>query len=274
MTGGRFIDSFPAASDGSGLNRVIRLRAGADEVRAAIEDDFHHFRVSIRHDGHRVTGVEADALRQPFSLCGAAGSRLEALVGEHLVHDTTLFFRHHDALLQCTHQFDLATLAIAMAARGTGVRKYHAFVEDHGDAGAARRATLRRDDVEILSWRFLDGVIEAPGRYSGRALGRGFTAWAGTSLGADQAEAALVLRRAVFISNGRGRTEELDRAPHAAPRGGCWVQQPERAPLALRQKGTSLDFSQRPDLLTAGDERWLAFEEPRTAPSTATIDSI
>ncbi|AMU92663.1 hypothetical protein [Sphingopyxis macrogoltabida] len=262
-----------AEGDGSGLNRVIRLRAGAGEVRAAIEDDFHHFRVSVQHDGDRVTGVEADALRQPFSLCGAAGNRLEALVGEHLVHDTTLFFRHRDALLQCTHQFDLATLAIAMAARGTGVRKYHAFVEDQGEVGAARRAILRRDDLEILSWRFLDGVIEAPGRYSGRALGRGFTAWVGTSLGAELAEAALVLRRAVFISNGRGRTEELDRVPHAAPRGGCWVQQPERASLALRQKGTSLDFSQRPDLLTADDGQWLAFGEPDTASSTTMRDS-
>jgi len=106
------------------------------------------------------------------------------------------------------------------------------------------------------------------------ALGREFTAWVGTSLGAELAEAALVLRRAVFISNGRGRTEELDRAPHAAPRGGCWVQQPERAPLAFRQKGTSLDFSLRPDVLTADDERWLAFEEPRTESSTAMRDSI
>src|SRR3546814_9230972 len=60
-------------------------------------------------------------------------------------------------------------------------------------------------------------------------LGRGFTAWAGTSLNTDDAEAALVLRRAIFISGGRGRTEELDRQPHAVARGGCWVQQPERS---------------------------------------------
>lgn len=278
MTGGRSIDSCPGApaakGDGQGLNRVIRLRASAGEVRAAIEDDFHHFRVSVQHDGDRVTGVEADALRQPFSLCRAAGNRLEALVGERLVRDTTLFFRHHDALLQCTHQFDLATLAIAMAARGTGVRKYHAFVEDQGEAATGRHAILRRDDVDLLSWRFLDGVIEAPGRYCGRALGRGFTAWAGTSLCTELAEAALVLRRAVFISNGRGRTVELDRAPHASPRGGCWVQQPERAPFALRQKGTSLDFSQRSDLLTADDEQWLAFGAPGIALSAAVRDSI
>src|SRR3546814_19311545 len=74
--------------------------------------------VLIRHDGARVTNVEATALRQPFSLCGAAGGRLDELVGQRLLRDTTQFFRIHDALLQCTHQFDLATLAIALAARG------------------------------------------------------------------------------------------------------------------------------------------------------------
>src|SRR3546814_6663197 len=62
------------------------------------------------------------------------GGRLDELVGQRLLRDTTQFFRIHDALLQCTHQFDLATLAIALAARGGSARHYHAFVED----GAAR----------------------------------------------------------------------------------------------------------------------------------------
>jgi hypothetical protein len=52
------------------------------------------------------------------------------------------------------------------------------------------------------------------------------------------------------------------------------VQQPERAPFALRQKGTSLDFSQRSDLLTADDEQWLAFGAPGIALSAAVRDSI
>lgn len=280
MTGRHSIDLHsvaPAATargNGPGLNRVIRLNARIGEVRAAVEDDFHHFRVLIRHDGTRVTEVEAAALRQPFSLCSAAGNRLGELVGEPLVRDTTVFFRHHDALLQCTHQFDLATLAIAMAARDGGARRYHAFIEDGGQLGAPRRATLRCDDEEFLSWTFSDGVIDAPDPFSGHALGRGFTAWAGTSLDADDAEAALVLRRAVFISGGRGRTEELDRQPHAAARGGCWVQQPERASLAIRQKGTSLDYSDRSHLLTATDEHWLAFEREGDAFSSRDICSI
>src|SRR3546814_6571017 len=79
----------------------------------------------------------------------------------------------------------------------------------------------------------------------------------------------------IFISGGRGRTEELDRQPHAVARGGCWVQQPERASLATREKGTSRDHSDRPHQLTAGDDGWLAFEDAEDFGSspTATLDS-
>src|SRR3546814_3390390 len=63
---------------------------------------------------------------------------------------------------------------------------YHAFVED-GAAVEQRRATLRRDGETVLRWAFQDGVIEAPDAYRGQMLGRGFTAWAGTSLNTDDA---------------------------------------------------------------------------------------
>src|SRR3546814_4674641 len=86
MTTGRSSDSQGAAptkaasAPPAGLHRIIRLHAIDGEVRGALEADFHHFRVLIRHDGDRVTNVEATALRQPFSLCGAAGGRLDELV--------------------------------------------------------------------------------------------------------------------------------------------------------------------------------------------------
>ena len=75
----------------------------------------------------------------------------------------------------------------------------------------------------------------------------------------DEAEAALVLRRAVFISGGRG--VDLD-APdrRMGPRGGCWAWQPERAQRAVRMVGSTLDFTDRADDLTAHDRGWLAFD--------------
>lgn len=250
-----------SAAGQRGLNRVIAMTAVEGEVRAALEDDFHHFRVRLRHDRERVTGISSEAPRQPYSLCGSAGHRLDTLIGERLVQDTTTFFQHHDVLLQCTHQFDLATLAIASAARGTTARRYHAFVGDSKSAGGEREARLWRDGELLLDWTFENGVILAPSGNAGQQLGRGFTAWAGTRLDPESAEAALVLRRAIFISSGRGHKEKLDREDHAAPRGGCWVQQPERAAEARRQKGSTIDFSGRSNLLTAADDDWLAYRE-------------
>src|SRR3546814_4247507 len=76
------------------------------------------------------------------------GGRLDELVGQRLLRDTTQFFRIHDALLQCTHQFDLATLAIALAARGGSARHYHAFVED--GAAVEQRSEEHTSELQSL----------------------------------------------------------------------------------------------------------------------------
>jgi hypothetical protein len=236
------------------LNRVIRIAGSPGMVRATLEDDFHHFRVILRHDGERVTDVAADSPRAPFSLCPAAGLRLCEIVGTSLTDDMTAIFRVANARDQCTHQFDLAALALAAAARSTVTRRYRAIVHDPR-AGHDRHALLRRDGEPVLDW-VLDGyAIVSPPPFAGRSLGAGFTAWAARDLDTETAEAALVLRRAVFISAGRGLADDFVSAP---PTGGCWVQQPERAPDALRVKGSTRDFTGRVDKLTHSDEGWLA----------------
>ena len=104
--------------------------------------------------------------------------------------------------------------------------------------------------------------IAAPAPYAGVDLNHGFTAWARDLPTLDEAEAALVLRRAVFISAGRG--VNLD-APGrtTGPRGGCWVWQPERAEQATRNIGSTLDFTARPEALTRDDRAWLDFAPQR-----------
>jgi hypothetical protein len=100
-----------------------------------------------------------------------------------------------------------------------------------------------------------------PAPYAGLAIGTGFTGWVRDRLSLDEAEAALVLRRAVFISGGRG--VDLD-APGrtTGPMGGCWVWQPERAASAKRNIGSTQDFTGRAELLTQDDQAWLDFAEP------------
>jgi hypothetical protein len=72
------------------------------------------------------------------------------------------------------------------------------------------------------------------------------------------AEAALVLRRCAVISVGKNRP--LDAQKHARLSGACYVQQPERAPLALRQVGSTWNFTWQPGQLCRDDLDWIAFK--------------
>jgi hypothetical protein len=239
------------------LNRIIRIAGMPGTVRATLEDDFHHFRVVLRHDGAKVMCVKADSPRSPFSMCEMAGIRLREIMGMPLTEDMTAVFRLVDARDQCTHQIDLAALAVTAAARRVVRRDYHAIVYDKR-VGMDRHAVLLRDGKPILDWCLEGYAIASPEPYVGRELGAGFTAWTRQTFDAEGAEAALVLRRAVFIAAGRGMAEELDRQQSAPVTGGCWVQQPERAPLATRNKGSTQDFSGRAYDLTRQDDEWLA----------------
>jgi len=245
---------------GGSMNRVIRLVSRPGEVRATVEDDFHHFRVVVQHDGHRVLKAFNDARRSPFTLCPAAGARISELVGQSLTTDLTALTTDIDARNQCTHQFDLACLSVAMAARGEGQRRYHAIVHDSRDSRTL--ATLDRDDERVLEWEVDGETILAPHPFSGRSIGSGFTGFVSRELEHDAAEAALVLRRAVFITSGRGISEWVDTLPHAMVTRGCWVQQPEQHRNALRNRGSTLDFTGRVDELTMDDEAWLNGVEP------------
>lgn len=224
-----------------------------------VEDDYHHFRVEVLHANGRVTAVRTDSPRYPYSLCPAAGSRLSELIGHDVTSRISDLSNLVDVRLQCTHQFDIAALAIAAAARGSRERRYEAIVDDV--SLDARRAVLWRDSVLVLEWDVEGRMIISPHALAGIGLGTGFTRYVAQTFDAETAEAALVLRRAVFVSSGRGMTERLDALSHAPPRGGCWVEQPERAGEAFRVRGSTHDFTGRRHELTQDDDGWLAFTD-------------
>ncbi len=239
------------------LNRVIRLASRTGEVRAVLEDDFHHFRVMLHHDGDRVTAIDADSPRHPYSLCPAAGLHLRALIGLELSDDVTAPMRRTDARQHCTHQLDLAGLAYTAAARGTRTLQYHMVVTDPLDGLSV--ATLACEGRETLRWIVRGDQIEADAPFGIRSWGAGFTQWASTTLDPTLREQALALRRAVFIGRGRPSIPLLDARATAPVTGGCWVQQPEQAGEAMRMIGSSRDYTHCAEMLTAGDDVWLAF---------------
>jgi len=231
---------------------------GSGEARGAVEDDFHHFKVTVRARDGLVAEVLSEAPRHPNALCPAAGERLVELVGMPLSEVSAAVMERTDARQQCTHQIDLAGLAIAALARGIARRAYEVEAPDRVDGRS--RARLWRDGALLLEWEMDGPVILGPAPFTGVNIGAGFTAWARDNLDLDLAEAALVLRRGVFISS--GRAVDLDdpaRRTGVGPMGGCWAWQPERAQLAFRVVGSSRDFTDRPEALARDDQDWLGF---------------
>jgi hypothetical protein len=241
----------------AGLNRRVQIATSQTEARAVVEDDYHHFRVTVRHAKGKVLDAFSQALRFPTAICPAAGGRLSELNGMALASSSAAALGHTDARQQCTHMIDLAGLAIAAAARGVKRRHYFAQVPDRREGRTT--ATLVRDGREVLQWDMDATTVVGPQAYAGVNIGSGFTAWASSLADLDLAEAALVLRRAIFISGGRGVNLDLP-GLRTGPMGGCWTWQPERAANAHRMVGSTLDFTGRDALLTATDEAWLAFE--------------
>lgn len=242
---------------GEGVFRRAYLLVGSEgRVVAEMEDDFHRFRVTLEHDGSRVVRIAGEAFRYPWTECPGAIRVLAGLAGLQLASVPTAAGAYSDPRAHCTHLLDTAALALAHAASGRARRRYDVEVPDR--VAGRTRARLRRDGSLLLDWEVDGARIVAPERFAGVELrGRAFLAWAVGTLGDDLGEAALVLRRACFIS--AGRAGDLDAAPNAGvymqvASGSCYSFTPGIAERALRSRGMTREFTHRPELLLADAE--------------------
>jgi hypothetical protein len=231
------------------FRRRIRLAARGERVRAELEDDFHRFAVELRHDGRRVVEARGEALRFPWTACAGATARIEALAGAPLVARAVDLAARTDATLHCTHLHDLAALALAHAAAGRARREYAVAVPDR--IGGATRPSLARDGEPLFVWEVAGDCIAGPAPFAGVPLrGRAFIDWIAAELDPDGAEAAWVLRRALFIA--LGRAGDLDAVPTAAAvtamvGAPCHSFQPAIAPRARRVVGSTREWTDDPD---------------------------
>jgi hypothetical protein len=243
------------------FRRRIRLVGkGPKEVVGELEDDFHHFRVRLHHDGERVTEAVGESPRAPWVTCIEGNLRIAEIHGMALSPDATAIGKVADARLHCTHTFDLAGMCVAHAWRqvhgGAPVRQYDCEVPDRFGDGRPG-VQLRMDGQPLLAWRMDGTTITAPEPFAGVSLGAGFLRFCRDHLDADRAEAAVALRRAVYIS--AGRTQQHDWFATAgevkgALEGTCHTYQPEIVGVSFRRKGTQLDFTDHPDVLLEGGE--------------------
>ena len=237
---------------GSGVyRRRIRIEVTADTAIGELEDDFHHFRAILRHDGSKILEGTGVALRMPWTTCAGAMRPLERLQGLSLQSSLLATAKFTDPRMQCTHAFDAATLAVAHAARfsknpsSPSSRCYSVDIPDRKKG--LTRAELRRDGELILIWELDRVTIQSPEPFSGRSLSGGrFASWAEETFDEDGAEAAQVMRRACVIS--MGRIYQFDAIPHArlfaaASGGACHTFRKEIMPGADRVPDTTRDFT-------------------------------
>lgn len=220
----------------AGLRRQVKFDPAPDRIRAEVEDDFHNFVVTLVHKAGRITAVETQSLRHPWTACPAAGGFLASRLAGIALNDVATT---PSPLSHCTHMLDLAIVAAAHARDGSSGR-FDMFV---GDADGLRRtAELWRDGNLILAWQ-LDGDLIVTGPAEGRHL-RQLRQWLPHEPVWLQ-EPARLLRRAVSIFGGRHYDYEHLTVAAETPgqQGACFTYQPERAASALPMRGSKRDFT-------------------------------
>lgn len=203
--------------------------AGQFETVAAMEDDFHHFTVRLRHDGSHVTELTGKAIRFPWSTCPGAVAVLDKLLGSPIRPSAADPGPKTHIAEHCTHLYDVAKFAIAQSARG-GRRQYDIVIPDPERDGSTV-GDLSRDGVHLLHWVVDKRVVVAPPLFAGHQL-PGRAEWPEGSIpDADALEAAMMLRRALVIFRGRmseyPEVTSADQVPGGF--GSCFTYLPENA---------------------------------------------
>jgi hypothetical protein len=240
-------------------HRAIDIRTVSEsQVTAWLEDDFHHFGVTIFHDGGCVTDVDVVTPRHPYTTCASAGQSFRALVGAPLVERASDVGRWLNMREQCTHVFDLAGLAMAHVAAGRKHRRYQTTIDDRAVVAVhtsgqrtlgSGRAALLQDGVEVMIWDLDRYEITSPGTWAGQSLKQGFRAKTET-LALDPAEHATVLRRSIMVAGGRSADRDTVLLPRENTKPAvCHTYQPAQRPQAAFITDSVRDWSNAQDQL-------------------------
>ncbi len=78
--------------------------------------------MTLHHDDAQVLSVVSGSVRAPWTTCADAAAPLRRLAGMPLSERCLAITEWTDSTQHCTHQLDLAALAVAHAARGVARR--------------------------------------------------------------------------------------------------------------------------------------------------------
>lgn len=228
---GTTVSSVSAARNGARSLLRFRRRLAtivADgEVRVELEDDFHSFRLVVRHDGAEVLEIDATSYRHPWTSCAAAPAMLQGLVGVPLRGNLFDVIEGQPVREHCTHLFDMACLAIVAASWGRG-HDYEIRADIFGPD--QMEISLYADGDPRLLWGIASGEIVEPADFAGRSVRGGFAEWARGEQGDVRQAELFMLRRAVMVASGRAAGRLGSRTPADIPAkiGACFAFQPRR----------------------------------------------
>jgi len=244
----------PPSDDGRIYRRRVLIRSGSGYASADVEDTHHRFGVDITHCGGVVGGVAGRPLRTPWTTCPLAARSLEGFIGKTMPPSPFAALRQIQLAEQCTHMADMGALAMAAVARNILRRRYDVEIARTRSTGKlTHHANVARDEGPISQWTITDGLIETPGRLSGRRLSRAASWISDVAQAEDEIEELFILQRAVLVAG----EESIDLDLYDAPEGSAWLPgacfafQPVRVGLGRRNRGNTRDFTDRPNALLA-----------------------
>lgn len=221
----------------SGFWRRFRITPAAGRVCAEVEDDYHCMRVTLNHNGVRVTAIRPHMRRAPWSTCPGAEDELQATFTGVALEDISA---RGDKKRNCTHLYDLVELAAAHAMDPAPL-VYDIVVADPVEG--KRHAEIYRDGQRLLSWVEQKLELLEPAGLAGRSL-FDLRDWM-QQQSVETREAARLLRWGTILANGRQILLQQQSDASKMP-ANCYTFQPQRAAQAQRI-GEIRDFRSRPE---------------------------
>lgn len=247
-------DYTPNPNYGTGtFRRRIRLENRPGEVLGALEDTNHGFRVIVRHDGQRVTAIEPEVMRVPFTSCPGAVERLKPLVGSAIGDSARDLTATAGATSNCTHLLDLTILAIRHAASGLPVRQWDVTVTDEPEDGDSI-VSVDRDGQHVFEWHARHFYITQPAELAGKPLYLGFGRWASDYFEEAALEAAFIMQKGYFVAQARrfdlsAAAGEPALVSGQSMAGACYTYTPGIMEQGVRTADSARDFSEHPEAL-------------------------
>jgi len=232
------------------FRRRVQLNVAPGQVNVDLEDSNHAFRLVLRHDGERITTIEPEVVRHPFTTCPEAVRSLRVLIGRPL--DGTLDLRRElETRAGCTHLTDMVQLAVAHM-RDVGLRRLYDIAVDDEREGLTH-ARIACDDHAVHDWVIVRHTMVEPGVHAGRPLMKGFHGWAMAAFAGLEFEAATMLQRGYFVAQSRRFVSEPAREHPAGadglPDGVCHSYSTPAVQRAQRIDGSKRDFTNDADAL-------------------------